>query len=401
MKWVELMKKILFILILFFVLPQTVRADNGDREKQLMEEFRLGVEEQINSIDTQEWENFIDQLPAESKAVMGNSGIRDLIRNLVTGKFSFDIKKIFQEIGDYFFKEILANLDIMAKIVVLAVICGILNNLRGAFENESIGEISHFVCYLLIVILIVQSFSLLLANGRETIQSMVTFMQLLFPTLLTLLVAMGGFASSAIFQPAIALLVSIVSTFLRDILLPLILFSAILVVINNLSEKIQLSKLAGLVRGACAWILGSLFTIFLAVLTIQGVTAASFDGISIRTAKYAIDTFIPIVGGMFSDTVDTIIGCSLLVKNAVGIIGLVVLACICLFPALKILAMVFIYRLSAALLEPIADSKVVNCLNEIANVLIILFVTVVSVGIMFFISVTLLICAGNITVMMR
>ncbi len=395
------MKRVLFLLFLLLMIPGIVQAENGEGEKQFKEELQMGIEGQIQDLQMDDWDRLVQELPEESREVIGNMKIQDILRNLITGRYSFDIGKLFQNLGTYFFSEISVNLGLMVKVMVLAVICGILNNLRSSFENESIGEISHFVCYLLIIILIMQSFTAIIQHGRESIQTMVDFMQLIFPILVTLLVAMGGIVSSAVFQPAVVLLVSTISTFLKDVILPLILFSAVLVVINHMSEKIHLNKLAGLVRSACNWILGILFTVYLGVLTIQGATAASFDGISIRTAKYAINTFIPVVGGMFSDSVDTIISCSLLVKNAIGVVGLIVLALICVFSALKILAIAFIYRISASLLEPIGDSRVVQCLTEIANVLTILFVTVISVGVMFFITITLLIGAGNITVMMR
>jgi len=395
------MKRVFVLLLLLLTIPGIVRAEYEEGEKQFQEELQMGIEAQIQELQMDDWDRLVQKLPMESRAVFGNMKIQDILRNLVTGKYQLDIGKLFQNLVTYFFNEISANLGLMVKVLVLAIICGILNNMRSSFESESIGEISHFVCYLLIIILIMQSFTGILHHGRESIQTMVDFMQLVFPILVTMLVAMGGIVSSAVFQPAVVLLVSTISAFLKDVILPLILFSAVLVVINHMSEKIQLNKLAGLVKSTCNWILGILFTVYLGVLTIQGATAASFDGISIRTAKYAINTFIPVVGGMFSDSVDTIISCSLLVKNAIGVVGLIVLALICTFSALKILAIAFIYRISASFLEPIGDSRVVQCLTDIANVLIILFVTVISVGVMFFITITLLIGAGNITVMMR
>lgn len=174
-----------------------------------------------------------------------------------------------------------------------------------------------------------------------------------------------------------------------------------LVLINHTSEKIRLDRLCNLVKNLCTWTLGIFFTIFVGVLTVQGVLAASFDGVSIRTAKYAIETFVPIVGSLFSKTVDMVVGGSLLVKNAVGMAGLIITVMIAFYPAIKILCLITVYKLSSALLEPISDSKVSDCLNDIGNVLTVLFVTVVGVAIMFFLTITLLIGASNITTMMR
>ena len=144
-----------------------------------------------------------------------------------------------------------------------------------------------------------------------------------------------------------------------------------------------------------------IFTIFISVLAIQGALTASIDGISIRTAKFAVDTFVPIVGKMFSQSLDTIVGCALLVKNAVGAAGLIILVLICLAPAVKIFSLLFLYKLAGALLEPITDERIVESLNGIGNVLSILLITVLGIAIMFFMTVALLIATGNTAVMLR
>lgn len=92
-------------------------------------------------------------------------------------------------------------------------------------------------------------------------------------------------------------------------------------------------------------------------MTIQGMTAATIDGVSIRTAKFAVDSFIPVVGGFLSDAVETIVGCSLLIKNAVGAFGLISLFSIIAFPALKVISLVLIYKVCAAVIEPVAGDN--------------------------------------------
>ena len=191
------------------------------------------------------------------------------------------------------------------------------------------------------------------------------------------------------------------STFVKNIILPLIFFGAILNLINYISSKVQIYKLAGLIKQATVVLLGFVMTIFLGIMTIQGVAASSFDGVTARTAKYAVDNLIPIIGGFLSDAVDTIIGCSLLIKNAIGAFGLFFLFIIILFPLIKIVALILIYKLSSAMIEPIADGRIVDSLNDMAKSLILVFVAVLSVAIMFFIVVTIIISTGNITVMMR
>ena len=401
------MKKWIVTAILVFIIciPNLANAnasvDDSLSQDYIKEELKRGTQEQINALDINEWNNFLKSIQAEGDDLIEDIDIKNFINKLISGNFELDLKKILLQLINLFFKEIKFNLIFMAKIMVIAIICGVLDHMKSNFTDSSVAELAWFACYIMVVILIVQSFTSILEVGKKAVEQMVSFVQILFPILLTLLIAMGGITSSGILQPVTALLVGASGTILKNIMIPLIFFSAVLVLVNNISDKIKLDRLCNLTKNICTWTLGIFFTIFVGVLSVQGALAASFDGISIRTAKYAVETFVPIVGGLFSKTVDMIIGCSLLVKNAVGIAGLITTVMIALYPIIKILCLMTIYKISSAILEPISDSRVSVCLNDIGNVLTILFVTVAGITIMFFITITLLIGVGSIATMMR
>jgi stage III sporulation protein AE len=175
----------------------------------------------------------------------------------------------------------------------------------------------------------------------------------------------------------------------------------VLSVLDNLSENFSLSRLSGLIKTASGWSLGICFTVFIGVMAVQGFGAAAIDGVSIRTAKYAIDNFVPIVGGMFADTVDTLVGCSLLVKNALGITGIILLVGYLAAPLLRVLATILILRIIAAILEPITDTRIVNCVGNASSALVMLATTQLCIAAMFFLLITQLLIVGNMTVMMR
>lgn len=389
--------RILILSLLFFFCFYAGSASGAD----LRDTLEPLVLEQLGGLDTTAWDAYIRALDEDQAALLGGASGREFILQLLTGRFQWSAKEMLQTILRLFFQEFMLNLGLMGNIMVIAVLCGILRHMKDTFHNPSVGEISYFVCYMVVVILILQSLFSILQIGRSGIEQMVGFMQILFPILTALLIAMGGMASSAVMQPGIALLMGVVGTFLKNTMLPMILLLAILTMVSYIGTKVQITRLSKLINNLCVWTLGGVFTIFIGVLTIQGVMAASFDGISIRTAKFAIDTFVPIVGGMFSQTLDTIIGCSLLLKNAVGAAGLFIIAMICLLPALRILVLLLLYKLAGALLEPITDPRISDCLNSIGNILTLLLVTVMSIAVMFFMTVTLLIAAGNLSFLLR
>lgn len=391
------------ILVLAICTPGLADASVEDllNQDNIKEELERGTKEQISALDIDEWDVFLKSVQAEGNDLIEDIDIKSFLNKLITGNFELDPKKILLQLINLFFKEIKVNLVFMAKIMTIAIVCGILDHMKSSFTDSSVAELAWFACYIMVVILIVQSFTSILEVGKKAVEQMVNFVQILFPILLTLLIAMGGITSSGMLKPVTALLVGASGTVLKNIMIPLIFFSAVLVLVNNISDKIRLDRLSDLTKNICTWTLGIFFTIFVGVLSIQGALAASFDGISIRTAKYAVETFVPIVGGLFSKTVDMIIGCSLLVKNAVGIAGLITTVVIALYPIIKILCLIAIYKISSAILQPISDSRVSVCLNNIGSVLTILFVTVAGIAIMFFLTITLLIGVGNIATMMR
>ena len=365
------MKKIamaVFLTLILFAAPAYAAPDESGNQAESLEDI---MADQLDELDTREWEPFLKDIQDQGTDLFDGESAGEVIRSLVTGQFSFRWKDVLELVARSFFREFRLNLALMAKIIVIAVLCGIFRNMNDSFDNSSVGEIGYFVCYGIVVILILQSLTSILEVGKAGIERMSGFMQILMPVLLALLAAVGSPATSSVMQPAVGVLAGTVGALLKNIMLPLITLSAVVSLVNNISESVQIQKLGKLLNNLCVWILTFIFTIFVGVLTVQGAMTSSFDGISIRTAKFALDTFVPVVGKMFSQSLDTIIGCSLLLKNAVGVAGLIVIGLQCLAPGLKILSLMLLYKLSGALLEPITDKRIVECLNGIGSALIV------------------------------
>jgi stage III sporulation protein AE len=397
MKKSMLIGMILVTLLFPMRLIQAQPESNGDPG----DEIRRIAEDQLDNLNIDQWNEYIKGIGNYQENIFINMDAKEMIVKILNGDFEFDWKEIFQSIGKILFREISYSLSLVIKILAIAIITGALGNFKTSFSNSSVGELAWIISYIMIIILVIQSVTIALDTGKNAIDQMTSFMSLIFPVLLALLIGMGGIASSSILQPATVILSNVTGIFLRNVMIPLIFLSTILILVSNINENISLGGLSKLIKNACGWTLGIIFTIFVGVISIQGILAASFDGVSIRTTKYAIEAFVPVVGKMFSQTVDMVIGCSLILKNAVGVVGLIIAAAICLYPALKIISLIAIYKLCGALLEPISDKRVVTCMNEIAGVLSMLFITVAGIAIMFFMTIALLVGVGNITIMMR
>lgn len=400
------MKKIFLIMVIvlfmFLVSPAKADFDNpyiNNKIDVLDEDIIL---ENIDMIDTLSWDellrdiNEIDDISMDKRIKA-----KELIKDIALGDKKLSLVEVIERVRSILLEEIQYNYKLIIELIVIAILCGVINILTDSFENASIGEIGYFTCYIMVVVIIFKNLLYVLDMSEKVIDNMVRFMHIVFPSLLALILTTGGVTTSSILQPAFMFAAGFVGPFLKNVMLPLILLSAVLSIISYIGYDSKLTKLNELVKSLCSWILGITFTILTGVIVIQGIMSTTFDGISIRTTKYAIENFIPVVGGLFSQTVDTIIGCSMIVKNAVGVAGLFMIIMICLIPCIKIFTISLVYKITGALIELISDKRIANCLADMGNILSILLITVLGIALVFFIIISMMIAAGNAIFFMR
>lgn len=383
-------KLVVLVMLCFIAIPGVAPAEEPG-----------GGDKPAPELDMIEVNKYVERLDGEIKGVVPDIDFKGLVYRIARNEVSFRPQDILSGAASYVFREVVANSSLLGKLVILAIICAVLQNLTSAFDRGSTGQLSYMVTYLLLVTMAIGSFTLAVEAGREVVDRMVTFMQAILPVLLTLLVAVGGITAAAVYQPVVFVSIALIATLIRNIILPLILFSAILVLVSHLSPKFKVSNLAGLIRTVAMGFLGILSTVFLGILSIQGVAGAVGDSVVLRTAKFATDAFVPVVGGLFSDALEAIVSSSLLIKNAVGIAGVIVVLSIMVMPLLKIFCLAMIYKLAGAMIQPVEDGQMVNCLNDLGNSLMLVFAVVATAGLLFFFTVTIMVAVGNLTVMLR
>ncbi|QIB26006.1 stage III sporulation protein AE [Caloranaerobacter azorensis] len=385
---------LLLIMILCFIPESVVIAEDNIGIDNI-------IEEQLEKLNIEELQRTIDNITKDNEQYFKKIDVLEYIKSLLKGERVFSFEEVLKSLLTLIFKEIMINSKLLGQLLILSILCAVLTNIQSAFEKNTVGELAFYVCYMLLIAIAMKSFVISMSLANKAIDEMVLFMQALLPILITLLLAVGGITSAAIFKPIIFGSVSIMSTLMKNVILPLIFFSAIIGIISKLSNKVQISKLSSIIRQITTTLLGMLLTIFLGIMSIHGVATSKLDGVTIKTAKFAMDSFIPIVGGFLSEAIDTVVSCSLLLKNAVGVIGLVLIFIICVIPIIKIVSLILIYKFTTVIIEPISDERIIQCLNEISKSLLMIFAVISSVGIMFFIAVTIIVGAGNITTMLR
>lgn len=380
---------VLLILILITLSAKYVQA-NEDLRQNL-------VEQQVEVLNLPE---IIEELSKEGEKIIPDFNPNALVAEISKGNLIFDSKSILNRAEDFFMKEVNKNLGIVVKIVILAILCAVLTNLQTNFSG-AVGEIGFYACYLLLISLIIVGFKDAIGIGQKAILDMVKFMQAIIPTYITLLVSMGNFTSSTVLYPVIMFVVQVISTIVETILVPVVFFIAVLSIISNVSNRVQISKFAGFMKTVTIWVMGFILTLFVGVITLESSLAATIDGVTSKAAKFTVSKSIPVIGQVLSDAADTVLGCSLVIKNSVGVVGVILVLSIILVPIIKMLALIIIYKFTAGLIEPISDMRFVNCLNELGGIMTLLFSIVLAVSFMFIVALTALMRAGNIAVMIR
>lgn len=325
----------------------------------------------------------------------------DTLRGIATKGIPLDWESLRRTLFNRFFQELAANSHLMGKLLFLAVLCALLENLQNSFEKSAISLLAYSICYVFLTVIALTAFYNALNLARDTVGVMVGFMEALLPLLLSLLAGVGAMVSAGLLTPLMLMVVTSVSLIVKDIVLPLLFLAAVLQCVNFFSDRYRVSNLAGLLRQAAMGILGLTMVIFVGVITIQGVAGSVADGVALRSAKYATATFIPVVGKMFADTVELVMGASLLMKNAVGLFGIVAVGTICAFPLIKLLSLVLILKTGGALVQPMGDEKMAKCLEGMGDSLLLVFGGVMAVALMFFLAIAIVIGVGSAAMMLR
>ncbi len=395
---------VLFLVIASAVLPAlTCKAEAGTGGESALDASTADIIDQqaeTGGIDKlrDEMEKYVDE---ETLDLLGGYDADEFMNDLLRGTVDIDMKGLGSKALRFLFKELYQNIGILIKITVLVIICALLKNLQTSFMSEGAGQIAFFVCYIVIVSILFVSFGTVMNMAIGIIDSMVGFMYVTIPVLLALLISGGNITAGGILHPVLLLIVETAATIIRNVFVPLVFISTILTIVNNISEKIQLTRLVNLIKQIVSWSLGIILTVFIIAVSLQGSLGAVIDGATQKAAKFAISTFIPIIGKTLSDAADTVIGCTLLIKNAAGFAAMIGILLICVLPLLKIIALVGLFKAASALLEPISESRITNCINDVAGSMLHIFALSAAVAFMFIICVTALISAGNLSAMLR
>ena len=342
--------------------------------------------------------DYISRIKTDVELLQGLDPV-DYINTFISeGKGNLSFDTIMKAVISLFFKEVKSVLALVVSIVTIAILCALLKNLQDSFDNESISQVAFYACYALIIIILSKSFIISLSVAQNVINDVSNFMNALLPILVTMIALAGGVTQAATMDPFVLGAVILIPKIYTNVIIPMILMGFVLEFANNISEEHKITNLCKLMKQCIVWFQGIIVTAFIALLTIRGISASTMDAVTLKTAKFAVDNFIPILGKTFSDAITSVAGYSLIIKNAISSIGLVVVLLILLYPIIKLILMTLIYKISAALVEPVSDSRITKSLEAAGNSMVLIISCVLTVTLLFFILIAIMAQAGSFVV---
>lgn len=381
----KIQKKIILIIIIAIIfIPKTVKAEDNTIATQ-KETFG------INS--------FIENSKQYTGEFFADADISEILNSAISGKV--DNSKIYKKILNILGAEVQTGIKSLLSILAIIIIHSILKSISESLENDSISKLIYYVQYIAIVTIIMSNFSDVINLVKQTSNNLIGFMNTLIPVLVSLMLYTGSITTTSILEPIILFLINFIGNLIQNILIPIILIIASISIISKISDQVQVAKLSKFLKSSTLWFLGIILTIFVGIVSLEGTLASSVDGITAKTAKSIVSSAVPVVGKILGDVVDSVLGCGIILKNAVGFVGVVIIISICIVPILKLSVLTISYKLVASISEVIADAKIVKLLDEMGDIFKILLGILFTIFFMVIIGTTLLIKMSNTGMMYR
>ena len=314
--------------------------------------------------------------------IPGEDGFNRTSDEIISGKLNLSPEYIFKN-----FTELLC-------IIIIAALSGILQTLKTDSQNST-NETAFFTCFIVIALSSLKVFLNTVSYGINTVQMLTDFITKLAPVFTSLLFASGSISSGAAFHPILSGAVFVLAWIIENCIVPLIYFSAVLGIVSHLTPRLQIKTFTALIRSTGKWILTAALTIFGGITTIYGFTAPVMDAVALKGIKFSVGSLVPVVGGLLTETVETVLSGTQLMKNTVGTAGIITIITICAVPIIKIFAIRIFIELCSAATEVLSDKRITDMLKDISSSVSLVLAMVFTSSMLFIICIGIIMAATS------
>ena len=388
---------LIVVFALLFALGSSAYAENEDEaDERTRQQLDEGVDETIDGLELDGLRDVY-----EGNEVFSGS-LEDTIKELSEyGLEKLTAKQALEAVGNAALGALRKKAGIAVQIVVTLLALALLRLMEGNFSSDGAAKAGFWAGYAAACMLAMSILKSTMECARTAIGELSGVVEAVTPLLTALLTGLGGSSGASVMSPLMSALTGTVFVLIERVVFPVILVMTALSMVSNISESLDFTGFVSLGDKLVKWFMGVLFVVFIGLLAVKGIGGAAIDGVYFKTAKYTVEKMVPVVGGMFSDTLDTLTACGVIVRNSIGTVGMVLMAIKLITPVMSIAADIFIFKAAAAVVRPFAPKRCAQMLEAMSSTAELTAVTVLVCSAMAFISLALFIGSADISFMMR
>ena len=371
---------ILLVLLVFGIGTRIVNAEEltGEDADAVQEEIEDAI---MSEFDFDEIEKSLQEMFPEEKIEF-----RDVVSSLMSGEPEETGRLFIDFLSDMISYEFRYNWHNLVYILLISIAAAVFSNFSGAFRNKQISDISFYVLYMLLITMCLTSFQTASQGVEGRLDSVVEFMRVLCPSYFLAVAFASGSVTSVFFYNVILLLIYVVELVIVRFLLPVIHIYIMVRVLGNLTGEDFLSEFAGLIHKIVTWALRTLLACVVGVNVVQGLLAPAIDTLK-RSALTRTAEALPWVGNAMGGAAEIFFGTAVLIKNGIGLAGAVIAVLICIGPIVQMALMALMYKLAAALVQPVSDKRITACISGVSEGYELMVRVIFTVGILFLLTI--------------
>lgn len=365
-------------------------VESGQEDTEFLEQIQEQTEKKIlEEFDFSELNDNLRKLFPGEKITF-----QQVVETLMTGNFKETGQMLLQYGKDQIGYEFRTNRRNLVYILLIAIIAAVFTNFSNALQNRQVSEISFYVLYLLLITMCLNSFRIAISGLEEKMEILLDFMRLLCPGYFLSVAISSGSSSSLMFYNLVLFLIYLVEMVIFRFLIPVVNVYIMIQIMNYLLGEDMLSELAELIKKGISWILKTLLGCVIGINVIQGLLAPAIDSLKRSSLTKSLSA-IPGIGNTFGSVTDVVLGTAVLIKNGIGMAGAVLLLMICLVPILQMAIMTFFYKLAAALVQPVSDSRITGCISSVSEGYELMLQMLVTTMTLFLVTIAVVAAATN------
>lgn len=352
------------LVLMFFAFVPAVVAQAAE-EQSGEEQLSQNIEEVLEGLDLSALQKYLDE---HSESYLFNFGDNagEIVRYLINGNAGVDYGGYINELLSVVFSDVIGLLPAFAEAVAVGLLCTVFAGADGML-GKSTSRVVKLACYSLIIAIISAAFAGVAGECMSCVTSLQRQMEMITPILVTLTVLTGGTGSAAVYQPSAVFLSDGAVQIISGFIFPAAIAAAVLNFMSKINPQISFTGMAKLVKSIMKWVLGITVTVFSVFLTVQSAASSLFDGVLFKVIKYTLGNSVPIVGGFISGGFDLLTAAGLLIKNSVGLIGIILLIGQIAGPLVLLVAFSLLLKLAGAVMQAAGDKGLYSLFSDLSS----------------------------------